>query len=191
MVEVRRINSELAAIAQRAVPQAERVVRNARRKQRTSDSPPGRARSEINRLETLAVRTAKIAEQCRQRLDGTTPNGATRVVSPHDADARPIVEGRLGRPVEFGYKAQLVDNEDVIIVDHNVAQGNPPDAPDVVPAIARVRQRTGRAPRAVTADRGYGDRDIEHQLRDLGVALPGNPDQGQTQPRANPTPPVD
>jgi hypothetical protein len=27
-------------------------------------------------------------------------------------DARPIVRGRLGEPVEFGYKAQLVDNPD-------------------------------------------------------------------------------
>ena len=45
----------------------------------------------------------RIAEQTRQRLSGTTPDGATRRVSLHDGDARPIAKGRLGRPVQFGY----------------------------------------------------------------------------------------
>jgi len=34
------------------------------------------------------------------------PDGATRLVSLHEPDARPIRKGRLGKPVEFGYKAQ-------------------------------------------------------------------------------------
>ena len=177
--EVKRINRELAAIAVRAVRQAERVVRNARRTLRTSDRASGRARAEINRLEQLADRTAKIADQCRQRLDGTTPDGASRIVSLHDTDARPIVKGRLGRPVEFGYKAQLVDNEDGIIVDHTIEAGNPPDAPMLAPAVERVKRRTGKAPRAVTADRGYGDRGVEDQLRDLGVRYPAIPTKGK------------
>jgi IS5 family transposase len=80
------------------------------------------------------------------------------VVSLHDADARPIAKGRLGKPVEFGYKAQLVDNEDGVIVDHHIEAGNPPDAPMLDPAINRIKRRTGRVPRAVTADRGYGER---------------------------------
>jgi IS5 family transposase len=97
----------------------------------------------------------------------------------YDPDARPIVKGRLGRPVEFGYKAQIVDNEDGVIVDHNVEQGNPADAPQLVPAIERVKQRTGRAPRAVTADRGYGDAGVEDELRRLGVGYPAIPTKGK------------
>jgi IS5 family transposase len=179
LAEVKRINGEIAAIAQRAVRQAERVVRNASRKLRGAEAPSGRARAEVNRLERLAARTRKIAEQCRQRLAGTTPDGATRMVSLHDPDARPIVKGRLGRPVEFGYKAQIVDNEDGIIVDHNIEQGNPPDAPQLVPAIERVKRRTRRAPRAVTADRGYGDAGVEDDLRALGVRYPAIPIKGK------------
>jgi transposase, IS5 family len=48
------------------------------------------------------------------------PESATRLVSLHDADARPIRKGRLGKPVEFGYKAQIIDNADGVILDHNV-----------------------------------------------------------------------
>jgi IS5 family transposase len=56
--------------------------------------------------------TRRIVDQSRQRLAGTTPDGATRRVSLHDPDARPIRKGRLGKPVEFGHKAQVCDNQD-------------------------------------------------------------------------------
>lgn len=94
------------------------------------------------------------------------------MVSLHDADARPIVKGRLGKPVEFGYKAQLVDNDDGVIVDHNVEAGNPPDAEQLAPAIRRIKRRSGRTPRTVAADRSYGEAGVEDELRDEGVRYP-------------------
>ena len=56
-------------------------------------------------------------------MPGIMPDGATRVVSLHDIQARPIAKGRLGKPVEFGYKAQFVDNDDGIVLDHTVEFG--------------------------------------------------------------------
>lgn len=117
----------------------------------------------------LVTATRQITAQTRQRLAGQTPDGATRRVSLHDPDARPIAKGRLGKPVEFGHKAQLVDGDDGVIVDHNVERGNPADAPRLAPAVDRVRTRAGRPPRTVTADRGYGEKTVEDDLRDLGV----------------------
>ena len=107
--------------------------------------------------------------QTRQRVAGHTPDGATRRVSLHDPDARPIAKGRLGRPVEFGHKAQVVDNDDGIVLDHSLEQGNPADAPQLAPAVQRVKKRAGRTPRTVTADRGYGEAKVDQQLTDLGV----------------------
>jgi transposase, IS5 family len=91
-------------------------------------------------------------------------------VSLHDPDARPIVKGRLGKPVEFGYKAQITDNADGLVLDYEVRIGNPPDAELLVPAIERVVRRVGKVPRAVTADRGYGDTGIDDKLTELGVS---------------------
>ncbi len=71
------------------------------------------------------------------------PESASRVVSVHDVDAHPIRKGRLGKPVEFVYKAQIVDNADGVILDYNAEVGNPADAPQLVPAIARITTRTG------------------------------------------------
>ena len=53
--------------------------------------------------------THQIVAQTRRRVHDNTADGASRRVSLHDGDARPIAKGRLGKPVEFGQKAQIVD----------------------------------------------------------------------------------
>ncbi|NMH98255.1 ISNCY family transposase [Pseudonocardia acidicola] len=183
---VRRITGELAGLAERAAADAELLLVNARRALRRAQAKAaelaaaglhdaaggrrrGRLRRAVNDLTGLLAATRRIADQTRQRLSGTTPEGAARRVSLHDADARPIAKGRLGKPVEFGYKAQVVDNDDGIVLDHTVELGNPADPPQLVPAIGRVIARTGRRPRTVTADRGYGEARVENDLHDLGV----------------------
>jgi len=167
---VRRITGELAGIAEAAMREAAAVIRNAKRALRAASGPrKGRLHRAINDLNTLMGRTERVVAQARSRLAGVMPESSSRLVSLHDVDARPIRKGRLGKPVEFGYKAQIVDNADGVILDHNVEIGNPPDAPQLAPAIQRITDRTGRTPRAVTADRGYGQASVERDLHDLGV----------------------
>lgn len=186
LAAVRHTTGELADLAETAATDAERLLTNAKhalRRARTKataqkaqgehDGAAGRRRGRLARaiddLEDLVTATRQITAQTRQRLAGQTPDGATRRVSLHDPDARPIAKGRLGKPVEFGHKAQLVEGDDGVIVDHNVERGNPADAPQPAPAVDRVRTRAGRPPRTVTADRGYGEKAVEDDLRDLGV----------------------
>ena len=167
---VQRITGELADIAHAAIREAEVVLRNARRALRAAMGVRrGRLAQAINHLDTVVDRTQQVVAQTRSRLAGVMPESAQRVVSLHDADARPIRKGRLGKPVEFGYKAQLVDNADGIILDHTVELGNPPDSGQLVPAIERITDCIGRPPRAVTADRGYGLASVESNLHQLGV----------------------
>jgi hypothetical protein len=119
-----------------------------RRGEGRSDPAAGRRRGRlaraVNDLTELLEATRRILDQSRQRLAGTTPGGATRRVSLHDPDARPIRKGRLGKPVEFGHKAQVCDNQDGIVLDHDLQPGNPPDAPRLKPAVEPVITRTGR-----------------------------------------------
>jgi transposase, IS5 family len=180
-VEVHRLNAELARAARRSVREAHAVVRNAHRTLRAlGDQASARAEAIVQRLEVLADRVGAVAAQTIQRVvKHVTPAGATRVVSLHDPDARPIRKGRLGRPVEFGYKAQVLDNADGIILDWTLEVGNPADAPQLVPAIQRVQILTGRTPRAVTADRGYGEAAVDAQLRELGVTQVCIPRKGR------------
>src|SRR3954468_20063917 len=114
---VRRKNLELADLAETAAADAERLLANAKRALRAArakaaelkavggcDAAAGRRRGRLVRavddLADLLDATRKIVEQTRQRLAGTMPDGATRQVSLHDPDARPIAKGRLGKPGE-------------------------------------------------------------------------------------------
>ena len=193
---VRRITGELAGLAERAAADAGRLLVNARcalRRAKTRaaelaaagvlDPVAGRRRGPLHRavndLASLLEVTRRIAAQTRQRLAGVTPDGAARRVSLHDQDARPIAKGRLGKPVEFGYKAQVVDNDDGIVLDHDLQQGNPADAPQLAPAVQRVINRTRRRPRTVTADRGYGEKSVDDDLHTLGVRTVVIPRKGR------------
>ena len=168
---ISRVTGELAGLAETTAAQAAGVLRNGRRAvpRALSGRMRGRLRRALDELAVTIERTATIVTQVRTRLAGQMPDGATRLVSLHDPDARPIRKGRIDRPVEFGYKAQVTDNDDGIVLDYAVECGAVPDGPQLVPAIKRVARRTGRVPRAVTADRGYGQPAVERDLQELGV----------------------
>lgn len=187
---------ELAGLAEAAARDARRLLDNAKAAIRRAkakaaalhgrgerDAVAGRRRGRlvraVNGLQKLLVATEQIVAQTRQRVAGQTPPGATRRVSLHDGDARPIAKGRLGKPVEFGHKAQVTDNDDGIVLDHTVEVGNPPDAPQLAPAVARIATRSGRTPRTVTADRGYGEKGVDDALHDLGVRTVVIPRKGK------------
>jgi IS5 family transposase len=183
---VARVTGELAGLAERAATEARRLLANARRALRRAGAKAaalaaagrrdaaagrlrGRLRRAVNDLAALLEVTRTVAAQARQRLAGTMPEGARRRVSLHDGDARPIAKGRLGKPVEFGYKAQVTDNDDGVIADYAVEQGNPTDGPQLAPAIARVIKRAGKTPATVAADRSYGEQAIDDDLHRLGI----------------------
>lgn len=179
-VAVLAITGELAALAEASAAEAEAVLRNARRGlRRAGAEASGRLTALTEELEQAVEATRRIADQTRRRLAGDMPPGGERLVSLHDPDARPIAKGRLGRPVEFGFKAQVVDNAEGIVVDHSLHVGAPADAGLLAPAIERVRRRFGRAPKAVAADRGYGEASVDAALEGLGVKKVAIPRKGK------------
>jgi IS5 family transposase len=136
---IRRVTGELSDLAEKAEAEAEAeavaVLRNGRRAlpRALSGRVRGRLRRALDELAVTIERTEKIITQTRTRLGGQKPESATRLVSLHDPDARPIRKGRIDRPVEFGYKAQVIDNDDGIVLDYSVEHGAAPDGPQLAP----------------------------------------------------------
>ena len=114
-----------------------------------------------------------VLTQTRQVLAGQT-HLPDRVVSVVDPGARPIVKGKVGKPVEFGYKVAIDEVDDGFIVGWETAVGNRPDIRFVTPALARHRRLFRRAPREAAMDRGYWDRDTVADLAGahIYVAIP-------------------
>jgi len=166
--DVLALTGDLADLADTTVEQAKRVLANARR---VADRPVRRLLRMLADLEHLLDALAKIIAQTRLRLAGETPPGKTRRVSLVDDAARPIRKGSLATPTQFGYTAQVTDNRQGIVVDYEIQAGMPPDAPRLVPAIERAIAAVGVVPNAVTADRGYGQSSVDHDLDELGVDL--------------------
>jgi len=177
---VLRLTGELADLAQAAVDGSAPVLANARQAlKRVAGRQKGLLHKAINELDTLIARATQVVAQTRRRVAGDKVDSATRLVSLHEPDARPIKKGRLGKPVEFGSKAQVVDNEDGLILDYDVKTGNPPDAEQLAPAIKRVQKRLGRVPDKVAADRGYGESSVDTELVELGVETVAIPRKGK------------
>jgi hypothetical protein len=114
--ELYALTAEMVAIATATVAEVADMVRNARRTlARRGISATSSAWAALAELESLAATVETIAAQARTRIAGRVPDGTSRVVSLHDPDARPIRKGRIGKPVEFGCKAQVTDNAEGIV----------------------------------------------------------------------------
>ena len=182
-----RVTGELAglaeaAVAQAAVAQAVAVLRNGRRAlpRALTGRTCGRLRRALEELAVTVERAATVAAQARSRLAGQMPDGTTRLVSLHDPDARPIRKGRIDRPVEFGYKAQVLDNDDGIVVDYTVESGAVPDGPR-----RATRHQAGRPPRWPGAAHGHRRPRLRAGRRRARPARRGRAHRGDSPPGHN------
>lgn len=167
MVEVDRLTGEVARLARQTLRQVQAVVRNARRARgrRADDGRLGRL---VGELEEAIGLTDRLLWQADQRLAGNRviPD---RLVSLSDPDARPVRKGKPRSPTEFGYTLLVAEDERGFVADHGVWQGNPPDAPQLVPAVEGVAEVTGRVAATVVGDRGLGTTANDRALAELGV----------------------
>ena len=180
MAKVDRLTGEVAGIARRSLRQVQVVARNARRAlaRRPGDGRLGRLVGELD--ETIG-HTERLLAQTNQRLAGNRVI-ADRLVSLSDPDARPIRKGKPQHPTQFGYTLLLAEDERGFIADHQLQQGNPADAPQLIPAVRRVAEVTGRVAATVVGDRGFGTAANDRALAECGVARIGLQRKGRLSP---------
>jgi transposase, IS5 family len=111
------------------------------------------------RLEALAERCQRVATQIQQRLRGEKISD--RLVSLSDPDARPIRKGKLGKPNEFGYVAQIAEvtantrrGARGYVLPAASAPGNPGENRLLEQAAAEL-DRLGLRPHEVAVDGGF------------------------------------
>jgi IS5 family transposase len=171
MGEVDRLTGEVARIARHTLREVQVVARNARqaRRRRPDDGRLGRLVGELT--ETITA-TGRLLAQTDQRLAGNRviPD---RLVSLSDPDARPIRKGKPRHPTQFGYTLLVAEDDRGFVADHQLQRGNPPDAPQLVPAVQRVIGVTGRPPGTVVGDRGFGTAANDQAVEALGVQRVG------------------
>lgn len=141
-------------------------------------------------LELLAERCERIVDQIDRRVRGLKISD--RLVSLADPEARPIRKGKLGRPTEFGYVAQLCEltentrsNARGLILPAAHAPGNPAENRLLVLTAAELA-RAGIRPREITADGGFlptPTKDALHELSEDQIHLSGRHEPGSRRTR--------
>jgi IS5 family transposase len=155
--QVLALNQQAGKIAARSAREARRLAAQVRASAR------GRgARRKLQAaagLERLAARSLKVAEQIDRRVRGLKI--ADRLVSISDPDARPIRKGKLGKPTEFGYVAQLCELTEntrpgarglLLPAAHEL--GNPSENRLLTQTASELAQ-AGLRPRELVADGGF------------------------------------
>jgi len=155
--EVLNLTGQTGELLTRSVNEARRLAAAARRRAR------GRgARAKLRaaaRLDELADRCEKVAEQIRKRV--RSEKITDRLISLSDPDARPIRKGKLGKPTEFGYVAQLAEvtpntkrGARGLILPAASLPGNPGEN-TLLPQAVTELQRLGLSPKEIALDGGF------------------------------------
>jgi IS5 family transposase len=179
--------ARLCRVARQAVRQAVRVqAALAARAARAAAGPAGAARAatkaagELARLLPLVRRV--IAQAERRVLQGApvpAPEKVVSLVEPHSAI---LTRHKPRHPVEFGRKLWLAEADGGIVTDVQVLAGAPPDAPYVLPSLARHWRQFGHAPDLLTGDRGCSTPAVRREAVAAGVRRVALPHTGRPTP---------
>jgi len=167
--EVLALTEQTGQLLERSVNEARKLAAAARRRAR------GRgAKTKLRAagaLEEFADRCEKVAGQIRQRVAGEAIKD--RLVSLADPDARPIRKGKLGKPNEFGYVAQIAEVTEHarkgargLILPASTRLGNPGED-TLLPDTAAELTRLGISVREVALDGGFNIGPTQEALEDL------------------------
>jgi IS5 family transposase len=167
--EVLALTEQTGQLLEQSLKEARRLAATARRKARGRGAQ-AKLRA-ANRLDELADRCEKVAKQIKQRVRGEKITD--RLISLSDPDARPIRKGKLGKPNEFGYVAQIAKitpntkrGARGLILPAASLPGNPGENA-LLPQTVTELQRLGLSPREVALDGGFALGPTTEQLKDL------------------------
>ena len=166
---VLKLTEQTGELLARSLSETGRLVAVAHRRARGRGA---RAKlRQIERLERYLVSAERVVQQIQMRMRGE-PIG-DRLVSIFDSDARPIRKGKLGRPNEFGYVAQICEvTENTkrgargLILPAASQVGNPQEG-NLLPATVKELDRLGLRPREVALDGGFQADPTRRVLEDL------------------------
>ncbi len=155
--EVLELTAKTGRLLEASIKEARRLA--ARGRDRSRGRGAKRKLVTIRTLEELADRCEKVARQIKQRVAGEPITD--RLISLSDPDARPIRKGKLGKPNEFGYVAQICEvTENTkrgargLILPAASAPGNPGEN-TLLPMTVAEFTRLGISPREVALDGGF------------------------------------
>ncbi|MET0835869.1 MAG: transposase [Thermoleophilaceae bacterium] len=167
--EVLALTAKTGELLEQSVREARRLAARARARARGRGARAKLAAAA--QLDELADRCERVVAQIAKRVKGE-PIG-DRLVSLADPDARPIRKGKLGKPNEFGYVAQICEltpntkrGARGLILPPATLPGNPTED-SLLPQTVAELERLGLSPREVALDGGFNTGPTGQTLAEL------------------------
>jgi IS5 family transposase len=186
--QVMALNEQAGELIARSAREAARLAAAARASARGRGAQT--KLKAARKLTELADRCRRVAEQIDRRARNLKITD--RLVSLADPDARPIRKGKLGKPTEFGYVAQICEvTENTrpgargFILPAAHAPGNPAEN-RLLPTTADELMRAGIRPREIVTDGGFmpgPTHDTFPDLTDDQVQIAGRHEPGSRRTR--------
>ncbi|HET7378821.1 MAG TPA: transposase [Gaiellales bacterium] len=155
--QVLELTEQAGKLVERSIREARRLVVIARRRARGRGAQA--KLRQIRKLEEFVDRAERVAEQIQKRMRGERITN--RLISIFDPDARPIRKGKLGKPNEFGFVAQICEvTENTqrgargLIIPASTELGNPAEDTLLPDTVAEL-ERLGINLREVALDGGF------------------------------------
>jgi len=111
----------------------------------------------------------KVIAQTQARIFEGQTRHEDKILSLFEEHTAIIRKGKPNKPTEFGRLVRLDEVENGIISGYAIAEGNPADQQQWVPALRHHQEIFGRVPRLAAADRGFWSSDNEKTALDMGI----------------------
>jgi IS5 family transposase len=149
--------------------------------QRQTKRPAQRLARRIGTILPLLMQG--IQQASRRVLEGRAVPASEKLLSLFEPHTQIVPRFKPGTPVEFGRKLRLDEVEGGVIAGYAVLeQSGGQDQPYLSDALANHRERFGRAPRLLAADRGMASAENERLAKEAGVRHVALPHVGKTPP---------
>jgi IS5 family transposase len=167
------------AVARATVRQAHRVAAA------LVEATPAAARRLQQQFEQFLPRVEQAIQQAWRRvIAGEALPAPEKVVSLFEPHTQIIPRHKAGQPVEFGRKRWLDEVEGGIVSRWQVLpEGGGTDQPYLAAALQSHRERFGRAPHLLAADRGVSSPENERLAQEAGVRRVALPWNGRASPQ--------
>jgi transposase, IS5 family len=190
--EVLKLTAQTGELLEKSVAEARKLAATARLKARGRGAQ-AKLRAAAQ-LDELADRCEKVVGQIRKRARGEKITD--RLVSLSDPHARPIRKGKLGKPNEFGYVAQIAEvtqntkrGARGFILPPATLPGNPTEN-QLLPQTVDELNQLGLSPREIALDGGFNVgptttalAELEHEPERVFISGRQQPGSRRTQRR--------
>jgi hypothetical protein len=131
-------------------------------------------KSYLERDYKLLLVVAEIYRQQRWMYENKKQTIAARIISLSQPHIRPIVRGKVGKPVEFGAKLSASCFEGYVFLDH-ISWDNFNESGDFSRQVEAYYQYTGYYPESVHVDKIYRTRANRAWCKERGIRISGSP----------------